>query len=135
MATQTLSQPVESNLLRFSLRLDSMVVALSGVLFIAAARPIVDFLGVGAPWMFISMGFIHFAYTVYLWWLSARQPISDVLALGAVLVNVVWVVASAVILFTGWLPLTNAGWWAVAIVADLVGLIAGLQFYGWWKQR
>lgn len=135
MATQTINQLAESNLLRFSLRLDSVTAALSGVLLIAAAQPIVDFLGVGAPWMMIAGGFAFLLYAFDLWWLSSREPINRILAILPIFANLLWVLGSAAILVTAWLPLTPAGWWAVAIVADLVALIAGLQLYAWWKQR
>ena len=33
------------------------------------------------------------------------------------------------ILVTDWVPLTTAGWWTVAIVADIVAVFAIVQFY------
>ena len=134
MATQTLAQSTQSNLLRFSLRLDSLTAALSGVLLIAAAQPIVEFLGVGAPWMMIAGGVVFLLYAADLWWIALREPINLTLVLAVVGINGLWVLASAVILFTNWLPLTTGGWWAIAIVAYMVAIIAGLQFYAWWKE-
>ena len=133
MATQTLTQPMRTNLLRFSLRLDSITAGLSGLFLIAAAQPLVEFLGVGAPWMMITGGIIFLLYAADLWWIASREPINRSLALAVIVVNALWVLGSAAILFTNVLPLTSGGWWAVAIVADLVAIIAGLQFYGWWK--
>ena len=134
MATQTLAQSTQSNLLRFSLRLDSLTAALSGVLLIVAAQPIVEFLGVGAPWMMIAGGVVFLLYAADLWWIALREPINLTLVLAVVGINGLWVLASAVILFTNWLPLTTGGWWAIAIVAYMVAIIAGLQFYAWWKE-
>ncbi len=49
---------------------------------------------------------------------------------GEVLLNVAWVVGSYIILFTNWASLTNAGWWAVAVVADIVTIFAVVQYVG-----
>lgn len=135
MATQTLEQPTQLNLLRFSLRLDSIFVTLSGLLLIVGAQPIVEFLGVGAPWMMITGGAVFLLYAADLWWLSSRNPVNRAFVLAVALLNTLWVLGSAAILFTNWLPLTSGGWWAVAIVADMVAIIAGLQFYAWWKEN
>jgi hypothetical protein len=40
---------------------------------------------------------------------------------------------SVVILVTGWPPLTTWGKWIIALVADVVAIFAGLQFYGLWR--
>jgi hypothetical protein len=68
-------------------------------------------------------------YAVGLWQIAARDPINRRLALTAAILDASWVIGSLVILLTGWLSLTASGKWGVAIVADLVSIFAGLQFY------
>ena len=46
------------------------------------------------------------------------------------LMDIAWVVGSALLLFTGWVSFTTAGWWAVLLVADVVALFAILEFVG-----
>lgn len=44
--------------------------------------------------------------------------------------DVAWVMGSTIILFTNWASLTNAGWWAVTVVADIVTIFAVVQYVG-----
>jgi hypothetical protein len=45
------------------------------------------------------------------------------------------VLASIILLVTGWIPFSVAGNWAVGIVAMIVDLFATLQFLGWRKMH
>jgi hypothetical protein len=44
--------------------------------------------------------------------------------------DALWVSGSVIILFTDLVPLTTVGYWAVAIVADIVAVLAILQYIG-----
>jgi hypothetical protein len=48
----------------------------------------------------------------------------------AVYADLVWVLGSAILIFTSLVPFTTAGKWAIAIVADIVLVFAVLQFVG-----
>ena len=76
---------------------------------------------------------VNSAFSISISPLYLLNSFNRTLALAVVAINALWVLASAVILFTNWLPLTTGGWWAVALVADMVAIIAGLQFYASWQ--
>ena len=44
--------------------------------------------------------------------------------------DVLWVLGSVALIFSNQIPLTVAGKWAVALVADVVALFAVLQYVG-----
>jgi hypothetical protein len=47
-----------------------------------------------------------------------------------VIADVAWVLASVVVVVSGWAPLTAAGVWAIMIVADIVAVFAVAQYVG-----
>jgi len=49
--------------------------------------------------------------------------------------DLLWVVGSAVLIFTNLVPFTTNGKWAIAIVADIVLAFAIVQFVGVRKAR
>jgi hypothetical protein len=61
---------------------------------------------------------------------TARPSIDRRTGMTYALLDSVWVIASVVILFTGWVPLTTEGKWAVGLVAVIVAIFAELQFLG-----
>jgi hypothetical protein len=76
----------------------------------------------------LGIGLLGFAGLLYL---TARQrPLGLRQANLIFWLDVAWVVGSALLLATGWAPLTSAGWWAVLVVADVVALFAILEFVG-----
>ena len=52
-----------------------------------------------------------------------------------IVLDVLWVVASAVLLFSHVVPLTTAGKWMVGILADVVALFAIFEYVGLRKLR
>jgi hypothetical protein len=128
MTLQSVSQNPDS-LLRRTLRANSLFSGISGLAFIVAARPIALFLGLDAPFILIVIGGGLLLYALALWFNAGRHPISSPFVRAAIIADAAWVVGSLIILLTDWFPLTPAGWWAVAIVADLVAIFAVVQFY------
>lgn len=129
MTLQTTSTRIKSDLLRRALQANSIFSGVSGGIFIAAAGPLTSFLGLDAPVILILTGVLLILYAVGLWQTAARNPINRRLALIAVILDAAWVIGSLAILLTGWLSLTTGGRWVVAIVADVVAIFAGLQWY------
>jgi hypothetical protein len=130
MTVQTTSQHSQFNFLRRTLLANSLFSAVSGVVLTFDAQPIASFLGLDIPWILVGIGISLLFYAVGLFQTAVREPLNRLLAITAIVLDTAWVVGSAVILFTNWLPLTTPGWWAVAIMADLVAVFAALQFYG-----
>jgi hypothetical protein len=107
----------------------------SGVVLIAGAKPLASLTGVDAPAILALVGVGLLAYAAFLLWVAVQEPLNRRLVLTATILDTAWVIDSAVILLTGWLPLTTAGKWAIALVAEVVAIFAGLQFYGVWRMR
>jgi hypothetical protein len=129
MTLQTISQNPDS-LLRGTLYANALFSGISGLAFAVAAQPIALFLGLDAPFVLVGIGIGLLFYALALWYNASRHPLSRAFVWAAIIGDTAWVVGSYILLLTNWLPLTPAGWWAVAIVADLVAIFAVLQFYG-----
>jgi hypothetical protein len=129
MTLQSISQNPDS-LLRRTLQANALFSGISGLAFTAAAQPIALFLGLDAPFVLVAIGVGLLLYALALWFNAGRHPLNRPFVWAAIIGDTAWVVGSYIILLTDWLPLTSAGWWAVAIVADLVAIFAVLQFYG-----
>jgi hypothetical protein len=130
MATQTTTQHSTSLLLRRTLQANGIFSSLGGVMLIAGTVPITAFLGLQTPIILIVAGIVSLLYAVSLFLTTARPSIGRRTGMTYVLLDSAWVVASVVILFTGWVPLTTEGKWAVGLVAVIVAILAELQFLG-----
>jgi hypothetical protein len=126
----TVQSTTQSNFLRRVLQANGIFSGLSGVAFILAARPLAAFLGLAAPVILMGIGLGLLLYAVALFREAARETIDRQFVIAAIIMDAAWVVGSIVLLLTGWVPFTLAGKWAIALVADLVAIFAGLQFYG-----
>lgn len=141
MSTQTSTSTLhstttaESSLLRKALIGNSIVSTVSGLLFIFDAAPIAAFLGLGSPLALriIGVGLLPFAFFVYR--TATAKPINFGAAISIVAGDLLWVVGSAVLIFTNLVPFTTGGKWAIAIVADIVLAFGIVQFFGIRKAR
>ena len=123
------SQASRGGLLRSALRGDAIFSEVSGLVFLLFAGRLSTLTGIQPP-LITVMGAVALVYGALLW-LGTRQPgVSRTLAIFAIVGNVLWVADSALVLLTGWLPLTTTGMWIVAIIADIVLVFAILQFVG-----
>jgi hypothetical protein len=130
MITQSHIQQ-DSNLIRYALYGNAAFSSVSGLVFLLAANPVSTFLGVNAPIEIALLGIGLMGYAALLFYNASRPMIDPSFALFAVIGDSLWVLASIVLLVTGWLPFTTEGKWAVAIVAMIVDAFATLQFVGW----
>lgn len=130
MTAQAVTQNTRANLLRRALQANGIFSGLSGVVFTLAPGPIAAFLGLNAPLILMGLGVMLILYAISLLWTASQEPINRRSAIIAIDLDVAWVVGSYIILFTNWAPLTNAGWWAVAVVADIVTIFAIVQYVG-----
>ena len=130
MNTQTQINLDRSVLLRRALWGNAFFCGASGLWLTLAAWPISQFLGVPYPLIFLGLGLglLGYAFVVY------RNVIQSSLAPGfvrlSIVLDILWVISSYVLLFTGWIQFSIAGWWAVAVVADAVAVFAVWQFVG-----
>lgn len=129
MAAQVQSLPARSSLLRRALQADAVVSGLSGIACFADAGWLTAQLGITSAAVY-ALGAIMLGYAAALGVVSRRDPVDRRAGIAAVVLNADWVIASVAILATGWLPLTSAGWWLVAIQAAVVAVLAEAQFVG-----
>ena len=114
--------------LRRSLQLDGVASGVTGLLLLAAAGPFAALAGLPGPGLARMVGGGLVIYAAALFWNAGRTTISRGQALAAVVLNVLWVLGSAVLIVDG--PLTALGNLAVAAVAAAVLLFAVLQTVG-----
>ena len=129
MIAQTTSQSTKSNLLSRVLQANGVFSGLSGVTLTFAAGPLAAFLGLTSPTILVIIGIGLMLYAPALFYMAAQTPTNRKLVMAAIILDVAWVIGSIDLLVTDWVPLTTAGWWAVAIVADIVAVFAIVQFY------
>lgn len=134
MATRTFDGPIARRdpalLLRRTLQLDAIISLVSGAGLLAAAGPVAQFLGLAISWPIALIGadlLLYAAWLAYEGWRPALRlaPARVFLAL-----DIAWVLGSALILALNPWGLTPAGWWAVAVVADLVVPLALGKYLG-----
>ncbi|MEM7030586.1 MAG: hypothetical protein AAF629_13545 [Chloroflexota bacterium] len=119
-----------SSLLQRALQGNGLFSLLSGLAFIIAANPIATFLGGVSSTVLMAVGVGLLIYAADLFFVARQSPIKPLFAWLFIAGDVVWVLASALLLMTDWVAFTNAGWWAVAIIADIVAVFAILQYVG-----
>lgn len=120
----------ESNILRNALRANASFSFFSGLILLLGAQPAAQFMGIQEPLVLRFMGIVLVLFAVDLIWIASKDPIDRRLAWAVTLLDVAWVLGSVVILITDLVPLTVAGRWAVALVAEVVAVFAVLEFIG-----
>ena len=117
-------------LLRNALRANAAFSTVCGLVMVFASGPLSESLGITPPWLLLATGIVLLGFAISLVGLVRSQTISRSSVLTVVALDLGWVVGSVPLLALPLLPLTSAGWWAVAIVADIVLVLAVLQFVG-----
>jgi hypothetical protein len=130
MSTSTLSTVRPSNILRRAMRADALVSGSAGLISLLAARPLVSFIGLGTPAVYVGLGIAFLAYAAVLFMMTSGETVERRNGFAVVVLNVVYVAASALLLLLGWQQLTIAGRWLVALQAEAVAFFAAWQWYG-----
>jgi hypothetical protein len=120
----------KAQLLRSALLGNSIFCFLSGLDFALFARPVAEFLGLSSPTVILALGLGLMAYASALFIQARTQPLNLPFARFAIVADVLWVIGSAVLLFTSTVAFTMPGKWAIAIIADIVLVFAIAQFVG-----
>ncbi len=109
------------------LQANALFSAASAALFVGGARQVAEVVGLGAPLLWAAMGLGLAAWALWLFQVTQQADLSRGALRVAIVGDLLWVGASALLLMVAWADLTEAGRWAVAIVADLVALLALLE--------
>ena len=115
--------------LRFALKLDAVVTGANGVAYLLGAGLVGPLLGLPTG-LLVPVGIFLLAFAITVWFVGSKAEINTKAAWGLALMNLVWVVDSLVVAFSGWFPLT--GWGVLWIVAQavVVDAFAVLQIIG-----
>lgn len=116
--------------LRRVLQANLVFSGLSGLLLAVGAGPLSHRLGVPAAWMLVVIGIGLLGFAWQLFQTAKQNPIELWQANAIFWLDVTWVIGSALLLFSGWVAFTTAGWWAVLLVADMVAIFAVLEYVG-----
>lgn len=127
MATQAQFQTGGRLQLRRVLQANAIFSAVTGIALVSSPRPLAALLGV-APVFLWPTGIMLIAYGGLLWFAATRAKNYRRLAWIATILDALWVVDSILVLITGWLPLTQTGWWIIVAQAVTVGVFAELQY-------
>jgi hypothetical protein len=135
MTTHAQALPAVGSPLRLVLRANAAVCLLSSAALLVDAGPIAALAGGFSPPALMVIGALLLVAAALCWRASAGDALGRRLAWAVAIADIDWVIASAVILLTGWLPLTGAGWWLVLAQALVVDLFAAAQLWLLWKSR
>ncbi len=117
-------------MLRRTIQADSVFSLLGGLLLLIDSELIATLIGL--PWSlaFVIVGIGLIGYAALLFLAARRTPLDRRQALGFLVADVAWVLASVVIVLDGLVPLSTAGFWGVLIIADIVAVFAVLKYIG-----
>ena len=125
---QAASQP--ASLLKRALRGNAAFSVVSGAVLVVEAPFLAPVMGIPAPLALTVTGIVLLPFGLLLWWLAGREELARTVGWIAIELDVLWVAGSIALLLSGWLPLTTAGNWIIALVADAVAMFAVLQYLG-----
>lgn len=133
MTAQEMIQEIKSDLLRYALMADGAFEITGGLILVAGGGPLASLFGVTEPMLLSGLGMVLTLTGLML--IRTAVGRSDVrrMALIAAALNIAWALGSAAALLFGWLPLTTAGKWAVALIAEVVAFYAVIQVYALWR--
>lgn len=129
MTTYPSVQPDRSTLLRRALQGNAVFSSLSAIGSFAGAGWLSTHIGAPIS-VLIALGAGLLAYAAWLLFQATRPQLDRRAAWAAIIADELWVIASAVLVLTGWPDLTTTGGWVVGIVALLVADFAVLQYVG-----
>ena len=120
---------VPSPLLRQALLADAATSAACGGLMALAAGPMSGALGL--PEMLLRLaGLVLLPYAAFIGWLGLREQVQRPVAWAIVIGNVIWAADSIMLLASGWVEPTRAGYAFVIAQALAVLMYAEFQFVG-----
>ncbi|MDX1522526.1 MAG: hypothetical protein R3264_12940 [Anaerolineae bacterium] len=130
MTIQATIKAQDYSLLRRTLQANAIFSTLSGLLLTIGAQPVTEMLGLSASWVIFAVGLSLLPFAGFVYFVSRKAPLNRTAATLILEGDILWVIASAVLLFSGWVQFSATGWWAVAIVADIVAVFAVLEWIG-----
>lgn len=136
MATQT-SEPRAAvtdgpngvRMLATFLKLDAFASGSLGVLLTAAGRLLADGLGVPNT-LLVPAGLFLIAFAAWLWYIATRPAPARAAVWVIIALNLLWVLASILLVAGRWFPLTALGTAFILAQAAAVTVFAAMQYAG-----
>ncbi len=122
-------------LLRRALRANAGFSGISGLVSLLGATALAAFTGIPEATVFRVLGVVLILYAADLFWITSREKISVGFGITAVTLDILWVIASAILLLGNFIPLTIAGKWTILLLAEVVSIFALVQGFAIWKIR
>ena len=118
-----------SPLLRQALLSDAVTSAACGLLMLLGAGPLSGLLGL--PEMLLRLaGAVLLPYAAFIAYLGVREQLQRPIVWAVVIGNVIWTADSLLLLMSGWVEPTRAGYAFVIAQALVVLMYAELQYMG-----
>ena len=112
---------------RAFLKLDALASGVLGVVLAALSVVLEQPLGLPVG-LLVPAGLFLVAFAAGLWYLSGREAVRRAAVSEVILINVLWVVASVVVVIAGWFSPTDLGTVFILLQAAAVGGFAALQY-------
>ena len=128
-AQTTTARTAAAPLLRLALKLDGIASGAMGLLLVALGAVLDSVLGLPTS-LLLPIGAFLVAYGAAVYYLGTRTVINRAAAWGVVVLNVLWVVDSALLLVGDWYDVTGLGIAFVVAQALAVAAFAELQYLG-----
>ena len=123
------------SLLHTVLRLNAVFCGFFGLVFIVFPGKVSALTGIPNELAILITGILLIVWEIIVSQLIRQPRVSAAGAWMVIAGDLAWVVGSIALLLGGWLPLTNTGFWIVAIIADIVLVFAVIQTIGLRRQR
>lgn len=131
----TLTGAGRETLLRSALLGNALFSEITGLALLLLSAPIARFLGIAPSWPLLPIGAALLLFGAQAFILSRSRPLARGPVLAVIALDAAWVIASALLLIGGWLPLSGGGTWTVLVVADVVAAFGVLQYLGLRRAR
>jgi hypothetical protein len=115
--------------LRRALLLDAVVSGAVGLVMVVGGSFLGGFLRLPITLLFVA-GLILLPFAAWLIFLSTRQTLSRSTVITVVVINALWVIASSVVLVSGFVSPNALGYAFVIFQAVVVAIFAELQWFG-----
>jgi hypothetical protein len=130
MTTQVQADETGFDFLTRVLQADGLFCVTTGAIAAFGAGAWAALFGLERPIIFVAIGGVVLVYGLALLLVANGTNQTRLLTQIALGLNIVWVVASFAGLLAGLFPVSTAGKWVIAILADMVLVIAIVQAYG-----
>lgn len=129
MAVQTMATRGTMTRLRQVLVVDAVIEATLGTMLVLGAQPLAELMGMGNALTFMGAGVGLWLFAAWLFRLARAETLPRFQVLLVAELNLAWTIGAALLLMTGWLPLTPFAKWALIATADVTATLAALQFF------